>query len=126
MTVTHSWTLPADTSAAASARHLVQSCLATWGDAADAVSIVSELCTNAILHGSPPQTLKLVIADDNLHLEVANGKGAGGTIPKVPAHGPAIAASRGHGLYLVDALASAWGTDCGPERITVWADISRR
>ncbi|GDX32883.1 hypothetical protein LBMAG15_18180 [Actinomycetes bacterium] len=125
MPVTHNWALPADTSAAAAARGLVESSLATWGDGADAVSIVSELCTNAILHGSPPQTLKLVIDTDNLHLEVTNGKGPTGTVPQVAAQGSGIAATGGHGLRLVAALATSWGTDISPELITVWADIAR-
>ena len=125
MTVTHSWTLPADTTAAAAARGWVASSLATWGDGADAVSIASELCTNAILHGSPPQNLKLVIDDDNLHLEVTNRRGAGGTIPKMTNQRPVIAGSGGRGLQLVEALAGSGGTDIDPELITVWADIPR-
>lgn len=125
MTVTHSWTLPADTTAAAAARGWVACSLATWGDGADAVAVASELCTNAILHGSPPQSLKLVIDDANLHLEVTNRRGAGGAIPKMATQRPVIAGGGGRGLQLVDALASSWGTDIGPELITVWADIPR-
>ncbi len=125
MTVTHSWTLPADTTAATAARGWVACSLATWGDSADAVAVASELCTNAILHGSPPQSLKLVVDDDYLHLEVTNHRGAGGTIPKMAKQRPAIAPGGGRGLQLVDALASSWGTDIGPELITVWADLPR-
>lgn len=130
MTVTHTWTLPADTSAAATGRQLVRSTLAAWGDTADVVAIVSELCTNAIVHGTAPQTLKLEIDDDKLHLEVSNVAPTAGSTPRLvnATIEPTIddnAASGGRGLHLVDALASAWGSHASTGLITVWADISR-
>ncbi len=143
MTVTHSWTLPADTTAAAAGRDFVRSALANYrhagetanaadtataadnADAEVAAAVTSELCTNAILHGSPPQLLKFVIDRDHLRIEVSNSNRVGGTVPKLatlPINSDAVG---GRGLNLVNVLSSTWGADVNSGSTTVWADISR-
>jgi len=137
MTVTHSWTLPADTTAAAAGRDFVRSALAEYGHASDssdtanaaaaevAAAVTSELCTNAILHGSPPQSLKFVIDREHLRIEVSNSNRVGGTVPKLATMPTNSDAVGGRGLNLVNVLSSTWGTDVNSGSTTVWADISR-
>ncbi len=132
MTVTHSWTLPADTTAAAAGRDFVRSALAEYGHASDtadtaevAAAVTSELCTNAILHGSPPQLLKFVIDREHLRIEVSNSNRVGGTAPKLapmPINSDTVG---GRGLNLVNVLSSTWGTEVNSGSTTVWANISR-
>ncbi len=137
MTVTHNWTLPADTTAAAAGRDFVRSALAEYGNSSDssdtanaadaevAAAVTSELCTNAILHGSPPQLLKFVIDRDHLRIEVSNSNRVGGTVPKLATMPTNSDAVGGRGLNLVNVLSSTWGADVTSGSTTVWADISR-
>lgn len=137
MTVTHSWTLPADTTAAAAGRDFVRSALANYGHASEtaaaaaaadvevAAAVTSELCTNAILHGSPPQLLKFVIDREHLRVEVSNLNRVGGTVPKLATMPTNSDTLGGRGLNLVNVLSSTWGADVNSESTTVWADISR-
>jgi anti-sigma regulatory factor (Ser/Thr protein kinase) len=137
MTVTHSWTLPADTTAAAAGRDFVRSALAEYGNSSDssdtanaadaevAAAVTSELCTNAILHGSPPQSLKFVIDRDHLRIEVSNSNRVGGTVPKLanmPINSDDVG---GRGLNLVNVLSSTWGAEVNSGSTTVWANICR-
>jgi anti-sigma regulatory factor (Ser/Thr protein kinase) len=129
MTVTHSWMLPADTTAAAAGRDFVRSALVEYGNSSDtaevAALVTSELCTNAILHGSPPQLLKLVIDREHLRVEVSSSNRVGGAVPKLapmPINSDTVG---GRGLNLVNVLSSTWGADVNSGSTTVWADISR-
>ncbi|MEI7631562.1 MAG: ATP-binding protein [Actinomycetes bacterium] len=137
MTVTHNWTLPADTTAAAAGRDFVRSALAEYGHASDtadtaddpdaevAAAVTSELCTNAILHGSPPQSLKFVIDREHLRIEVSNSNRVGGTVPKLATMPTNSDDVGGRGLNLVNVLSSTWGAEVNSGSTTVWADISR-
>ena len=129
MTVTHSWTLPADTTAAAAGRDFVRSALAEYGHASDtaevAAAVTSELCTNAILHGSPPQLLKFVIDREHLRIEVSNSNRVGGTAPKLATMPTNSDTVGGRGLNLVNVLSSTWGAEVNSRSTTVWANISR-
>ena len=132
MAVTHSWTLPADTTAAAAGRDFVRSALAEYGNSNDtadtaevAAAVTSELCTNAILHGSPPQLLKFVIDREHLRIEVSNSNRVGGTAPKLATMPTNSDTVGGRGLNLVNVLSSTWGADVNSGATTVWAVISR-
>ena len=132
MTVTHSWTLPADTTAAAAGRDFVRSALAEYGNSNDtadtaevAAAVTSELCTNAILHGSPPQLLKFVIDREHLRIEVSNSNRVGGTAPKLATMPTNSDTVGGRGLNLVNVLSSTWGAEVNSRSTTVWANISR-
>ena len=132
MAVTHSWTLPADTTAAAAGRDFVRSALAEYGNSNDtadtaevAAAVTSELCTNAILHGSPPQLLKFVIDREHLRIEVSNSNRVGGTAPKLATMPTNSDTVGGRGLNLVNVLSSTWGAEVNSRSTTVWANISR-
>jgi len=108
------------------ARQLVRTLLAAWeiGDA-DAVDVcelvVSELLTNAVLHGQPDIELQIDRHDDLIRIAVADGSDV---LPD-PGHGPdasvedilddednaAQVGESGRGLLLVRAVAEDWRTE---------------
>ena len=115
--------LPRSDRAAADARRFVEE------HARDRVSdsaigrakmVVSELATNAVVHGDGRITLKLQLEDDSLRIEV---------IDEGTRNVPAIRASArddapgGWGLQIVERLSDRWGVSEGSTH--VWADIPR-
>lgn len=96
-------------------------------DAAAAVLLVSELVTNAVIHAreteGQPIGLHNTVYADRLRVEVSDG-GPGFEIEQLP---PRPHATGGHGLLVVDGLASRWGTnrfrDGGRERFSVWFEL---
>ena len=106
----------------AAARAAVRDTLARWGlsaAAADVMLMVSELVTNACMHGVPPVTVHVEVrpgpAGAELACEVTD------TGPGMPAPAAAVpGAEHGRGLAVVAALAGACGTSPGPVGKTVW------
>jgi anti-sigma regulatory factor (Ser/Thr protein kinase) len=92
-------------------------------DVADcAVLLVSELVTNAIVHGEPPVELLVRMPDDYLHVEVHDAD------REAPVHLPRAAPPPqermgGRGLRLVQALASRWGLAEDESSKWVWFEI---
>lgn len=85
----------------------------------DAALIVTELLTNAVLHGEPPVTLRVRHLDERVRVEVED---AGRKLPVKVRH--STEAMTGRGLPLVAALAAAWGVDArkGGGK-AVWAEL---
>lgn len=115
--------LDADENAAAQARHRIVAaaspCVA--GQDADTLGLlVSEVVTNAVLHGSERGALHVVstVAEGTVRVEVRdNGEGF---VPRPRAlEADAVG---GWGLYLVEQLASAWGVSHSG-RTTVWFEL---
>jgi len=108
----------------ATARRFIVSALARWnaGDLAeDAKLLVSELVTNAILHGRGPCSLRICMQENTLRIEVLDG-GAGSPEPQLEAW----TSEHGRGLQLVNAIATAWGMESLVEDgKRVWADLTR-
>ena len=105
------------------ARHAVTSALREDAVRADfeAVELVlTELLTNALLHGAGPVTVRTTTThDDVVRVEVSDSARSG--VPHRVETGPA--SETGRGLLLVSVLASRWGvlpTEAGK---TVWAEI---
>jgi anti-sigma regulatory factor (Ser/Thr protein kinase) len=101
----HSTTLPRSPGSVGVARRLVQTHATTLsshqGD--DAVLMVSELVTNALVHGTGTIALRIDVASDTLRVEVSDeGNVALAPSPTPGAHG-------GWGLRIVDQLADDWG-----------------
>ncbi|WP_141580292.1 ATP-binding protein [Actinomadura sp. WMMA1423] len=101
--------LEPDERAPARARRFVAERFAAWGVADDHTgrTIVSELVTNALLHGEGPIVLRLYQDErDGLPtIEVRDG-GAGQPVVRPEDH----AAIHGRGLLMVAGLALDWGT----------------
>lgn len=84
---------------------------------------VSELATNALLHGVPPGrefAVRLRATQDLVHLEVRD---SGGGRPEVTC--PAEEGCSGRGLFLVVELAADFGVDHHTIGKTVWAAFKR-
>lgn len=114
-------TLGRENDAVPKARRFVGSCLD--GEPPDAVAnvelVVTELVTNALLHGEPPVTVRLILTDPLVRIEVED---AGGDLPVIALAGPG--SMTGRGLALVSKLAARWGVDPGRgTNKVVWAEV---
>jgi histidine kinase-like protein len=113
--------LPRDRTCPMVARRLVEGRVGEDLDvrlAENAILIVSELATNALLHGEGMIRLVVNRRGDRLRIEVAD-EGHPTTIGMVPQGRRGLG---GRGLFIVDQLASAWGTARGTAR--VWAELA--
>lgn len=114
-------TLDAGPDAVPKARRFTAQCLAEepYQLVEDAEQVVSELVTNAILHGAEPVTLRLVRTPSALRLEVED---AGRTMPVISR--ASVDTMTGRGLSLVAALASGWGVTESAGGKVVWAELT--
>ncbi|MCW2586870.1 MAG: hypothetical protein JWN55_2386 [Frankiales bacterium] len=81
--------------------------------------VVTELVTNAVLHGRGAVRLRLLDGDAGVRVEVQD---ASSELPVLPRH--STDAMTGRGLALVARIASAWGVDPAPGGgKTVWAQV---
>ncbi|MFE9423806.1 SpoIIE family protein phosphatase [Kitasatospora sp. NPDC006697] len=104
----------------AAARRFTRATLAGWGlgTLADfAELLVSELVTNALVHGGEPLRLRL-FRDRTLTLEVAD---TGRQQPRLRPSGSED--EGGRGMYLVNELAHRWGSRATVEGKVVWAEL---
>jgi anti-sigma regulatory factor (Ser/Thr protein kinase) len=104
-------TLPANTAAPSVARQALR---ALGASSPYAEVVVSELVTNALIHGALPITLAVERTNGIFHVEISDERGDFGPRSR-----------HGHGLQLVDAFAQSWGVHRieGNGKI-VWADIA--
>ncbi|MCU0264776.1 MAG: ATP-binding protein [Actinomycetia bacterium] len=114
--------LDAEPGQVALARHLVSGYVREQGhDEEDvAVLLVSELVTNAILHGRGPLELRARATGDSLRVEVHDADPR--TAPTLSTDvGPTD--DGGRGLQLVDILADRWGWAESPAGKVVWFEL---
>ena len=112
--------LSSEADAVARARQFASSTLNGSSESllADVGLAVTELVTNAVLHGKPPIRLVVEPSDGGAHVEVFD---AG---PRPPLRiRDAGHAMTGRGLALVAALSSTWGVRQENDGKVVWADI---
>ncbi|TDC42952.1 ATP-binding protein [Micromonospora sp. KC213] len=83
--------------------------------------VASELATNALRHGRPPTTVRLLLAGDWFVLEVADHDLS--TIPELSDTLPLGAGGRG--LQIAQALALDVGWYATPDTKNIWASFSR-
>jgi anti-sigma regulatory factor (Ser/Thr protein kinase) len=109
--------LPRDPSAPRQARRLVEGHAAALpAERLDAaVLLVSELVTNALVHGEGEILLELDMDGDGLHVEIGDHGRRAPHIREDPG------ADGGWGLRLVEAMARRWGVRDGATR--VWFDV---
>ncbi|HLT68525.1 MAG TPA: ATP-binding protein [Acidimicrobiales bacterium] len=87
----------------------------------DVVLMVSELVTNAVLHGAGDVEVTLDRSDDVVRVEVADEGGFALPRPGRPGSDDVT----GRGLAIVDALADAWGDSVDDRgRTRVWVEVS--
>jgi anti-sigma regulatory factor (Ser/Thr protein kinase) len=82
---------------------------------------VSELVTNAALHGGGPITLVLHVGRGVVRVDVSDA--GRGSVEVRRDHGAIVG---GHGLRIVEALASRWGFDERDDARTVWVEFLDR
>jgi CheY-like chemotaxis protein len=111
-----------DLRSASLARAFVEEQCRSWGLHAvveDALLVVSELVTNAVVHARSASELRLVPGAETLRIEVADDDRA---VPD-----PVVAGKddeHGRGLLLVAVLSAAWGTEARDQGgKVVWADV---
>lgn len=79
---------------------------------------VSELVTNAVLHGREPITVRLLVTHDCLRVEVHDGSPIS---PSFSMLDPT--AVTGRGLMLISAASDRWGVEPEPHGKQVWFEI---
>jgi CheY-like chemotaxis protein len=114
--------LPRDPASAATARAFVQEQCSSWGVSSvvdDALLVVSELVTNAVVHADSEAELSMALSAEILRIEVADSG--------VDTPDPHLAGDddeHGRGLLLIAVLSAAWGTESRAEGgKVVWADL---
>lgn len=115
-------TLPSSVSTPAAARAFAREAL-DRGHAAvrieDVALVVSELVTNAVVHGDGDITLDVVVAGDAIRVEVEDRE------PELPDQLDAGAdAESGRGLLLVSRIATEWGVRPVGSGKVVWAEMA--
>jgi signal transduction histidine kinase/DNA-binding response OmpR family regulator len=112
-----------DTTEVRGARRFAAAVFAEWeipaALAQDAVTIVSELVTNAVLYGQPPIVLRLRVNAEELVIEVEDALAA---LPRKAR--PDAATARGRGLAIVSQLASRWNARPHDRGKTVWCSLA--
>lgn len=75
-----------------------------------AILLISELVTNAVVHGQGNVVISMGLSGKGLRVDVSDGS------PDLPHLDPAPQANRrtGRGLFLVDSLASSWRHEVHP------------
>lgn len=119
--------------AVARARDFTRQALQDWGwlpaatadqqaAAEDVLLVVSELVTNACLHASGPEELRIGSSRKLLRLEVVD-LGSGSPAPRTPHR---AGRPGGHGMFIVQRLCLDWGVVRSPEGTgkTVWAELA--
>lgn len=113
---------PAEKDSPRHARRVVLETLRRWGRndlSDDAALIVTELASNAILHGRGRFRLTISSRGEAVRIEIED------TSTALPVRGAAAAQdSNGRGLLLVDSLSERWGVEPTASGKIVWSEIS--
>jgi anti-sigma regulatory factor (Ser/Thr protein kinase) len=86
----------------------------------DAELVVTELVTNAVLHGEPPISFRLRGRRDRVRVEVVD---AGHSMP-LRGRG-STEGMTGRGLAVVESLTTAWGVEPADDGKVVWAELGK-
>jgi anti-sigma regulatory factor (Ser/Thr protein kinase) len=85
----------------------------------DALLVVDELVTNAVVHAETPIVVTLDHSSDECRCMVSD-RGVTGPLPRLVER----ADGTGRGLRVVNAVASSWGVERTALGTSVWADIN--
>jgi len=117
--------LPGNERSPGRARRIVRAALLDAGRTEkidEALLLVTEIATNAVIHAGTPIELAVDIGVDEVTIRITDF--TPGLIGAVPAGVPSGPGESGRGLWLVDRLASCWGTRHEPGRKTVWFTLA--
>ena len=91
----------------------------------DVQLLVSEIVTNAVVHGPETSVIGLAVlaTDDVVRVEISD-RGAGFLRPADGDIGKSEPTSGGWGLPIIDAIAHNWGVEQADET-TVWFEVDR-
>lgn len=105
------------------ARYFVRRVLANWAiDDVEPVAslLVTELCTNSVLHARTEFRVHVAYDGASLRLGVFDGSVRAPTVK-----GHSRQATTGRGIPLIAACAAAWGVEPSPGGKTVWCTLER-
>ncbi|GAA3651620.1 hypothetical protein GCM10022224_013130 [Nonomuraea antimicrobica] len=114
--------LPEEMASITEARRLAREALRACGFQGrhdDVLLVVSELVTNALVHGDGPPTLRVRGSASHVRVEVGD---AGDRLPEAREPGPAS----GWGLHVVGLLCTGWGISPGDGGKVVWCELAAR
>jgi anti-sigma regulatory factor (Ser/Thr protein kinase) len=83
-----------------------------------ALLCASELLTNAIEHAEPPATLRIVVDDRRVRIEVDDN-----TVRMPILRHPDVSSIRGRGMLVVKSCSDRWGIVSRPGGKTVWCEV---
>ena len=113
-----------DLGSARTARRFVQRELTSWQVADEVVEIaqlcVSELVTNAVLHGGATSEV-VVELDDDVVTVLVSDSGGSDDVRRVESDDPELVSGRG--LALVEGLSDDWGSEQTAQGTTVWFEL---
>ncbi|QIK76207.1 ATP-binding protein [Nocardioides piscis] len=111
-----------DLAAVGEARAFVRRVLQSWGvnedDTETAVLCLSELVTNAVVHGAGGSSVR--VCEDSGVITIAVRDAGSRPVGRTVDLQADPLAVHGRGLRLVDALASRWGSELSATGLTVW------
>jgi len=116
-------TLEPTVASSAVARRFMEETLDRWscGEVLDVVNLlVSELVTNAVVHGGSEAEVSVVLTSTALRIEVGDHDDF---VPSV--NEASDWATSGRGLALVEAMARRWGIDRVPGGKVIWFEVDR-
>lgn len=115
--------LPLGVHAVGAARQFIDETLTGWDADGEALATArllgSELVTHAVLYGYGARELRLTSTGGRVRIMVADDAPI-----RPPA--PAVDSDEVHGLQLVEAYASQWGTDPAEVGKVIWCEIPLR
>jgi anti-sigma regulatory factor (Ser/Thr protein kinase) len=84
----------------------------------DAALVVTEMAANAVVHARSSFSVSISLRNSMLRIDVADG----GPIAPGPTNQDWVP-RQGHGLGLINALCTRWGTDATTEGKVVWGEL---
>jgi anti-sigma regulatory factor (Ser/Thr protein kinase) len=111
-----------DPSVLADARRIVQGCddMLAERDVADAKLLITELLSNAIVHGSGDISMCIRLTPESVEFQVHDDGSGGLVAPRTPGR-----RGGGWGLHFVARLARDWGTHGAGDGTCVWFSLPR-
>ncbi|MFE0186614.1 ATP-binding protein [Streptomyces sp. NPDC058989] len=125
--VEHVFPLPHIPEAVSVVRRRARTVLADWklapDLAEDALVVISEMITNAVVHALPPAVLRLSLVADGSNAVRVEVTDAGPAAADGPSVVVPCAGEHGRGLGIITALAAECGTRVHAGGTTRWADL---